>query len=208
MIPLFVDCSDKQVVIFGGGDVAVRKARRFFKEADVLMISRSFNDTCAQLPVRFREMDIHNAPDETLARCISPAFLVIGALSDPQQNDRIGKLCRQHGTLYNNADGQEGDVIFPAIAQGKNYLLAVSTQGHSPAISRFLREDIEARYPALDSMILLQSRLRDELKTRNLTQPQRSAILGDVLQDRLIWDALAGSLESAWDTVERRYLHD
>ena len=38
---------------------------------------------------------------------IGNAFLVIGALSDPVQNNRIGKLCKKNGILFNNADGDK-----------------------------------------------------------------------------------------------------
>jgi precorrin-2 dehydrogenase/sirohydrochlorin ferrochelatase len=40
MIPLFVDCAGKRIVIFGGGDVASRKAAFFSGEAEVLVVSR------------------------------------------------------------------------------------------------------------------------------------------------------------------------
>ena len=43
MIPLFVECTGKQVVIFGGGEVAARKAGHFAQEAEVLMVSRTFS---------------------------------------------------------------------------------------------------------------------------------------------------------------------
>ena len=42
MIPLFIDCSGRRVVIFGGGAVAARKAAYFVQEARVLVVSRSF----------------------------------------------------------------------------------------------------------------------------------------------------------------------
>ena len=38
MISLNIDCAGKQVVIFGGGEVAARKAGRFCQEADVLIV--------------------------------------------------------------------------------------------------------------------------------------------------------------------------
>lgn len=208
MIPLFIDCAGKQIVIFGGGEVAARKAGRFCREADVLIVSRSLSEQCAALPVRFCKKDINTLSDTDIEQLTAPAFLVIGTLPDPRLNDRIGQICTKQGILFNNADGTMGDVIIPAVTEGDHYLIALSTGGDSPAISRFLREEIEARFPALDAMIELQHRLRDNLKKSGIPQDQRSAILHEVLRDQTIWNNLIKSPEDAWIGVKQRYLHD
>ena len=91
MIPLFVECTGKQVVIFGGGEVAARKAGYFAKEAEVLMVSRTFAPAAKALPVQIQTLDTRTATDADLDLIIAPAFLVIGALSDKAENDRIGR---------------------------------------------------------------------------------------------------------------------
>jgi precorrin-2 dehydrogenase / sirohydrochlorin ferrochelatase len=207
MIPLFVDCSGKLVVIFGGGNVAVRKAERFLKESPVHIISRSFSEACSRLPARFTRIDVTGLSDETLGNLLASAFLVIGTLPDSKENNRIGDICRQKGILFNNAHGEAGDVIIPAVTTGKNYALAITTFGNSPAISRFIRQDLETRYPALDAMIDLQHRLRNELKTKDLTQDQRSDILWNVLNDHHIWELLKKSTDESWAEIGQRYLH-
>ena len=208
MIPLFVDCLGKTVVIFGGGKVAARKAARFAQKADVFLISRSFSKRCRTLPVHFQELDIKTVSDETISNNIDKAFLVIAALSDREENNRIGHLCRKNKVLFNNADGENGDVVIPAVSEGAHYILAISTLGESPAISRYLRQEIESRYPALDAMIEVQSRLRERLKNTGLSQAERSTILWNILNDQQIWDTLRHSPGDAWTEVERGYLHD
>ncbi len=64
MIPLFVDCSGKRIVIFGGGEVASRKAAYFSGEADVLVVSRSFSHKMSILPVKRRMLDVGRVSDE------------------------------------------------------------------------------------------------------------------------------------------------
>ena len=208
MIPLFVDCTGKKVVIFGGGEVAARTAARFAQKADVLVISRSFSKRCKILPVHFQELDTKTVPDQKINNIIKNAFLVIAALSDIHENNRIGHLCRKNQVLFNNADGENGDVVIPAVSEGRHYVLAISTQGQSPAISRYIRQDIETRYPTLDAMIELQGRLRERLKTAKLSQAERSAILWKVLNDQQTWKSLRYSPDDTLAEVERRYLHD
>ena len=44
----------QRIVIFGGGDVAARKAAYFSREAEVLVVSRSFSPKIETLPVQRR----------------------------------------------------------------------------------------------------------------------------------------------------------
>jgi precorrin-2 dehydrogenase/sirohydrochlorin ferrochelatase len=207
MIPLFVDCSGKRIVIFGGGEVASRKAA-YFSEAEVLVVSRSFSHKMSILPVERRMLDAGRVSDEVITGIIGGAFLVIGALSDPIQNNRIKNLCRAQNILFNNADGEAGDVIIPSVTGGKNYLLAISTKGNSPAVSRFIRENLEQQFPALDDMIALQRDLRAQLKHTEPSLSRRNAILWDVLNDREIWKALKNNPDRACILVRERYLHE
>jgi hypothetical protein len=108
MIPLFVDCSGKRVVIFGGGEVASRKAAYFSGEADVLVVSRSFSHKMSLLPVKRQMLETDRASDDVLNGIIDGAFVVIGALSDSVQNNRIKNLCRAREILFNKADGEAG----------------------------------------------------------------------------------------------------
>jgi precorrin-2 dehydrogenase/sirohydrochlorin ferrochelatase len=208
MIPLFVDCSGKRIVIFGGGEVASRKAAYFSGEADVLVVSRSFSHKMSILPVERHMLEAGSVSDEVLNGIIDRAFLVIGALSDPIQNDRIKNLCIAREILFNNADGQAGDVIIPSVTGGENFTLAISTKGNSPAVSRFIREHLETHFPALDDMIALQRDLRAQLKHTEPSQSRRNAILWEVLNDRELWKTLKNDPARAHQQVKERYLHE
>ena len=208
MIPLFVDCSGKRIVIFGGGEVASRKAAYFSGEADVLVVSRSFSHKMSILPVERKMLETGRVSDEVLNGIIDRAFLVIGALSDPVQNNRIKNLCIVREILFNNADGEAGDVIIPSVTGGDNYLLAISTKGNSPAVSRFIREHLETHFPALDDMIALQRDLRAQLKHTEPSQSRRNAILWEVLNDRELWKTLKNDPAKARQQVKEKYLHE
>jgi precorrin-2 dehydrogenase/sirohydrochlorin ferrochelatase len=208
MIPLFVECSGKRIVIFGGGEVASRKAAYFSGEADVLVVSRSFSHKMSILPVERQMLEVGRVSDEVLNAIIDRAFLVIGALSDPVQNNRIKNLCIAREILFNNADGEAGDVIIPSVTGGENYMLAISTKGDSPAVSRFIREHLETHFPALDDMVALQRDLRAQLKHTEPSQSRRNAILWEVLNDRELWKTLKNDPARARQQVKEMYLHE
>jgi precorrin-2 dehydrogenase/sirohydrochlorin ferrochelatase len=207
MIPLFVDCSGRRIVIFGGGEVASRKAAYFSREADVTVVSRSFSPKITALPVEQVVLDVSKVPDTGIAGIISQAFLVIGTLPDPLLNNRIGEICNAHKILFNNADGKAGDVIIPSVTGGDNFILAVSTRGGSPAVARFIRELIELHYPALDEMVSLQRELRDQLKHAEPSQSRRNEILREVLHDPAVWEMLKKDPEKVRLQLKKRYLH-
>lgn len=208
MIPLFVDLSAKRVVIFGGGEVAGRKAAFFVHEADLLVVSRSFSKKIAALPVKRMRIDIKDASDGDLQDILKGAVICIAALSDQEQNNRIGRICRRMKLLFNNADGESGDLIIPSVIKGKQYHIAISTGGKSPAVTRYIREDLEARWVNLDAMIILQEKFRKRLKKIEPYQKRRSEILREVLQDQEINEALSRSQKEAEEIVSRKYLHE
>lgn len=207
MIPLFVDCSGRRIVIFGGGTVAARKAAYFSGKADIVVVSRSFVPAFDELEVTRQELGLASATDRKLSALIKGAFLVIAAVSDPAINNRIGGLCKAKGILFNNADGDPGDVVLPAVTGGEHYTIAISTHGASPAVARFIREELEDEFPGLDPMIELQEKLREALKKAEPDQARRNAVLRDVLEDHAVWEALMTDRGAAWDDVQKRYLH-
>jgi len=205
MIPLMIDLSEKKVVIFGGGTVGIRKARFFSPEADVTVISRSFSPDCDELAVRKIRRDLSGATDTDLDSLLTGAFIAIGATPDTGLNDHIGRICKAKGILFNNASGESGDTLIPSVIRGEHFLLAISTGGESPAVSRFLREYIESSLPRIDRMIVLQGRLRDALQDRVPDSDTRKKILWEVLNDPGVWDALGKGEEEGWRMVKERY---
>jgi len=206
MIPLFIDFTGRRIVIFGGGDVAARKAAYFSGKTEVVVVSRSFVPAFDELKVTRRDIDIVTESGRNLAATLTGSFLVIAATSDPEVNDRIGRLCSATGILFNNAKGETGNVIMPAITRGENYTIAVSTGGNSPAVSRYIREKIEEIFPALDDMIALQIRLREVLKVSEPDQKKRSAIIAKVIRDPAVWAGLDAKRTDVWEDVRKRYL--
>lgn len=206
MIPLMIDLSGRHVVIFGGGAVGARKAAFFAREARVTVISRSFLPALHSPGIERVEAECAGMDEAGLRALIGDAFLVVAATSDPGLNGRIGRAARSAGALFNNADGEAGDVLVPSVVRGERYLLAISTGGASPAIPRFLREHLEAAFPHLDAMIGVQARLRDDLKEGVGSQEERQQILRAVLHDPEAWSCLTSGEDVAYQRIRERYI--
>lgn len=206
MRPLMIDLTGKTVVIIGGGEVGARKARFFAPAAEVTVISRSFSPHLSGIDVKRIPCDIRDLPDGKIRALLDGAFAVVAATPDPSLNNRIGTLCREKGILFNNASGDTGDLLIPSVIAGDHFLLALSTEGESPAVSRFLREHLQSTLPELDRMVALQGRLRKYLLDIEPDSRKRKDIVIKVLHDPSVWVALAKSEEGAWQIIEEKYL--
>jgi precorrin-2 dehydrogenase/sirohydrochlorin ferrochelatase len=192
--PLFVDFTGKKVVIFGGGTVGERKAA-YFTGADVTVVSREFTPGLRVMPgLRLVSCDV---TVDAIPGLIEGAFLAVAATGDSGLNREITRVAGEAGVIVNSAEGGS-DVILPAKIVKGDIVIAISTGGQSPAMARFLRRRLEESLgDEMADMVRLQSELREALKNKVPSQEERERLLWQVLDDRLIWEALKTSYNNA-----------
>lgn len=192
MIPLFHDFTDETVLIFGGGAVGARKARRFAREADVVVVSPDFCETEFGDVERVREAPDADGVRDWVART-DPA-LVVAATDDESLNETIVAAAREHGALVNRADrsGERpvGSVVVPATVRDGPVTLAVSTDGTSPALSKHLRGRFEEEFAGVGELAELTATLREELKAADLSPAERREAVRAVVNSDRVWKAL------------------
>jgi precorrin-2 dehydrogenase/sirohydrochlorin ferrochelatase len=192
MIPLLHDFSDETVLIFGGGSVGARKARRFAREAAVIVVSPTFADTEFGNADRVREAPDADGVREWIARA-DPA-LVVAATDDGDLNAAIESAARDAGALINRTDehgGRDPDsVVVPATVRDDPVVVSISTGGASPALSRYLRERIEAEIDGAGAMATLTGELRDDLQARGVPADRRRAAVREVVRSTRVWTNL------------------
>lgn len=204
MIPLMIDFTGKKVIIFGGGVVGARKARYFAHEAEVVVYSRSFHQDFQEIPVR-TEVCTLTGDQNALHQMIQHASLVIAATSDSELNSVIKTVCTREHILCNVAAGSRGDVVLPAKISGDRYVIAISTTGSVPAISRLIREELEHSFPDLDDLILLGEWVRETYRGDRRGTDSYDAVLYSALRDPETRKALATGIEHAKEYIERRF---
>ena len=204
MIPLMIDFTGKKVIIFGGGVVGARKARYFANEADVVVYSRSFHLEFQEIPVKTEVCNL-TRDLETLRNMVHNASLVIAATSDPELNELIESACTCEHIWCNVAAGKHGDVVLPAKISGSRYVIAVSTSGSVPAVSRLIREQIENTFPDLDDLILLGEWIRETYRGDRTGTDTYDAVLYAALRDPETRKALVSGMTTAQEYVQRRF---
>ena len=96
-----------------------------------------------------------------------------------------------------------GSVVIPSVIKIGDLIIGISTLGHSPAVSKYTRRQIEGVItPEYSDMIRLQDELRNYLKEHVGDQRERQKILWIILESEAIWNDLSESYEKA---AERAY---
>ncbi|MDV0445330.1 Siroheme synthase [Methanimicrococcus sp. At1] len=200
-LPLWIDFTDKIVVIFGGGAVGERKAKRFADKALVTVVSSSLTSDLQKMEtddsILFIEKDLSDLTDGEIFDCMSDAFLVIAATSDSEVNRRIVSMAKAAGVLVNDTEKAD-EVIIPSLIERGGLQIAISSSGESPAVTKYARMKIEnAIDDNLELMIDLQNEMREYLKTVVSDQKKRQEILWDIMNDDEIWKLLPADFEKA-----------
>lgn len=207
MIPLAHDFTGETVLVFGGGSVGARKARRFAREAEVVVVSPGFTDADFGGAQRVRAApepgDVPGWFDRT-----EPA-LVVAATDDEELNDAVAAAARERGVLRNRADRdardggwEAGQVAVPATVRDAPVVVAISTGGASPALARALRERIETDLEGAGAVAEATADLRDRLAAEGVDPSARREAVRAVVRSSRLWTALRAGRSNARQITE------
>ena len=132
---------DGPVVIFGGGQVGLRKVEYVSKfTKDIIVVS----DNALPMPEHV-ELKLTTLKQQDIPKFIPEnTSLVIAALSDSELNHTIAKFCRERRILVNVVDDIEpSTVLFPALSHAGELNIAISTSGKCPFLAKKIREEID-----------------------------------------------------------------
>lgn len=196
-LPLFHNLKRQTVLVVGGGEIALRKARLLSEAGAVLRV------VAPEVEAQLVEL-VEQGGGRLLVRGYAPedlndCVLAIAATDDEALNERVSQDARVRGLPVNVVDSpQLCSVIFPAIVDRSPLVIAVSSGGDAPVLARLIRARIETWIPAVYGQLAgLAKRFRAQVK----------ASLPDVQQRRVFWEevfdgpvaerALAGQMHEA-----------
>lgn len=137
---LSINLEKRKVVIVGGGEIALRRARFFTKsKADVIVIAPS-------VLTEIEEVTTSVAMESYVPFYLDDAFIVVAATDDKQLNVKICEDGRRAGALVNNvSDRADCDVHIPATLEHNTFSVAVSSRGTDIHGAIALRDHIQER---------------------------------------------------------------
>jgi siroheme synthase-like protein len=144
--PVFLEMKDRPCVVVGGGTVAERKVEGLLAAgATVTVISPELTPALAALRDEGRLRHVARAYREG---DLEGHEVAVVATDDGAVNAEVAREGRRSasGRTWVNAvdDPPNCDFILPSVVRRGEIVIAVSTGGASPALSRRLREELEA----------------------------------------------------------------
>mgnify|MGYP002536711124 CR=1 FL=1 len=140
--PMFIDLSDKNIVVAGGGNIATRRIKTLLK------FTR--NITVVATKVTQELMDLGKAGTVTLyirpvkRSDFANAYMVIAASQDWKLNEQICKVCKEEGIYVNvSGDKEESDFYFPGLCIADDSVIGIQTGSTDTARKRELREETD-----------------------------------------------------------------
>jgi len=154
----------RQAVVIGGGNVAARKVHGLLQAgANITVISPKVAPQLQQLQTdgQIRWLKRPYQPGD-----LTGAFLVIAATNNAGVNQQVLTEAQQRGCLINVVDNpDDSNFVDSATVRRGPITLTVSTGGASPALARWLREQLENFIgPEYGELAALLAELRPELR--------------------------------------------
>jgi len=202
-MPLFIDLSNKKVVVFGGGHIAERKAKDFCNYSKTKVVGKTFTPELKRM-AGDGEIEIIKDDLTDIRRYFQGTFLVVPATTDPKLNALIADYAKTRKILFNQVD-VVGDVIVPSIISSNEITLGITVLEKTIASVKFLKTRIEEILDEFSSMCRLQEEIRFMLKRMIKNQQERRQMLYRILSDEEVWLGLSNSyddgLKAALDIV-------
>jgi len=144
--PLFVDLTNKCILVVGGGKVATHKVKKLLHfGAKITVVAPKVNNELKKLQ---KEGKIKLKRRRFLTGDLKNKDLVVVASDDIKLQKRIYKLCTKKGILCNTVDVPEYcSFIFGSTIVRGDLVVAITTSGKAPALSKELRKFLERLIP-------------------------------------------------------------
>jgi len=161
--PAFISLKNRKILLVGGGKIALDKLEKLLLfSQNIKIVAKDFSDEFLEiskknsLKVLKREYK-----DEDLNSC----DIVIIAVDSSHLHEDIYNKTRDLRVLVNSVDNiNYCDFIFPSFIKDGDLTIAISTNGASPAVSKYLKRYIQKLLPKdLKEFMNELKKLREDL---------------------------------------------
>jgi siroheme synthase-like protein len=162
--PVLLQLQGRPCVVIGGGAVAARKVEGLLAAgADVTVVSPTLSPALSALHAAGRLRHVERAYRKG---DLAGAALAFTAVDDADTTAAVAGEARRRGVWLNAADDPAHcSIILPAVLRRGALTIAVASGGASPALTRALREHLEAALgPEWATLAELAAEARRELR--------------------------------------------
>lgn len=196
-LPLFHKLQGRVVLLVGGGEMALRKARLLLETgARLRVVAPWVSDELQSLLAAKQGQCVLR---EYQAADMQGCCLVLATTDQPAVNLTIAEHAQALGIpVYAVGAPELSSIIFPAIVDRSPLIVAVSSAGHAPVLARLARAKIETWLPASYGRLAgLAAKFRDQVKTLLPHVQPRRVFWEDVFQGQIAEHVFAGRMHQA-----------
>lgn len=201
--PVNLNISGKKCLVIGGGSIAARKVRGLLEcGGRVYVVSPVLHPLLRKLT---EDKQIVWLNRDFQAEDINDKFLVIAATDNAEVNHEVATLCEQQNILINVVDDPSWcSFTLPAVHRQGDLLIAVSTNGKSPALARVIKEELAEKFRGEFAQALeLLGNLRETLFAECPDEKVRGKVLQGLVTREFLGLIEDGQLEVVKERINR-----
>lgn len=142
LFPMFVDLSQRKIVVVGGGKIAQRRISVLIQFADKITVIAPKVHPNIQLLADDRQIQLKEKRYQR--EDIYDADIVIAATDDAGVNNEIHSVCKCLGIIVNViSDQNKCDFHFPGIVKREQLVVGVNAGGRDHKLVKSVREKID-----------------------------------------------------------------
>ncbi len=203
-LPIFLNVKEKLCLVVGGGEVARRKAGVLLDAgARVRVVAPHIE------PSLSGQADVECIVARFEAEHLSDVVLVVAATDDRSVNTQVSELARARNIPVNVVDDPAlCSFIMPAILDRSPLMVAFSSGGASPVLTRMMRGKLEAVIPQnFSRLAIFAERFRGLVKQR-VTNPAKRRIFWENALDGVIAEKVLTGDENSAEQMLQQMLVD
>ena len=203
-LPIFINIRKKPCIVIGGGDIALRKINLLLKaKAKVDCLSPLFCKGIKNLSKDGHITLINKSFDQTDIKDYS---IIIAATNDKSVNSLISSIAQVKNIPVNVVDSPElSSFIMPSIVDRSPLIIAVSSSGKAPVLSRIIRAKLETVIPSAYGILAdIAGEYRQKVKDRFSTIKDRRAFWEAVFSGVIAEKVFSGRISEAKEDIQRQ----
>ena len=201
-LPIFADVRGRLCLVVGGGEVARRKAGVLLEAgARVRVVAPEI------VPALAEQQRVETVVARFEAQHLDGVALVIAATNDRSVNRQVSELARARNIPVNVVDDPGlCSFIMPAILDRSPLMVAFSSGGASPVLTRMMRGKLETMIPQNYSRLAAFAERFRELVKQSVTNPSKRRIFWEAVLEGVVAEKVLTGDESSAETMLQQML--
>lgn len=203
-LPIFTDVRNKLCLVVGGGEVGKRKAGVLLEAgAKVRVVAPQIE------PALAAQKNVETIVARFDAKHLDGVTLVIAATNDRSVNRQVSVLAQARNIPVNVVDDPElCSFIMPAILDRSPLMVAFSSGGASPVLTRMMRGKLETMIPQNYSRLAAFAERFRELVKQRVTNPAKRRIFWENALEGVVAEKVLTGDENSAEKMLQQMLKD